>query len=113
MADVNNDVNLSFDAETIIYEEPIIKHRNPKGKSDPLQCCDAKRFMEDVGDSYDFQFIKQVPVYPRDRLVWATKKAQSNDVQFIKQVPVHPRDRLKSKTKSLKNSRDRIKERES
>ena len=44
--------------------------------------------MTNVGGSY-VQFIKQVPVHPRDRLARATKKAQSNDVQFVKQAPVH------------------------
>ena len=37
-ADVNNDLNLLSDAETIIYEGPIIKLRNPKRKSALLQC---------------------------------------------------------------------------
>ena len=36
-SDVNNDHNLLSDAKTIIYEEPIIKLRNPKRKSAPLQ----------------------------------------------------------------------------
>ena len=36
-ADVNDDVNLLSDVETIIYEEPSIKRRIPKRKSAPLQ----------------------------------------------------------------------------
>ena len=44
--------------------------------------------MTNVGGSY-VQFIKQVPVHPRDRLARATKKSQSTDVQFVKQAPVH------------------------
>ena len=30
---------------------------------------DTKRFMKNVGDSYDVQFIKQVPMHHRDMLV--------------------------------------------
>ena len=60
-----------------------------------MQCFDTKRFMENVGDSCDVQFIKQVPIHSRDRLEWATKYAQKgdDDAEFIKQVPMHPRDR--------------------
>ena len=98
-ANVNDGVNLLSNAETTISEEPIIKLRNPKRKSTPLQGFDAKTFMKNVGDSYDVQFIKQVPIHPRDRLARATKKAQSHDVEFAKQVPVHPRNRLAWATK--------------
>ena len=45
--------------------------------------------MKNVGDTYDVQFIKQVPVHPRDRLARATKKAENDGVQFLKQVPMH------------------------
>ena len=38
--DVNDD--LSSDAETIVYEEPIIKRRNPKRKGNSMQRFDAK-----------------------------------------------------------------------
>ena len=84
--------------------------------------------------SDDIEFVKQVPVHPRDRLTRATKKAQSDDVEFVKQVPVHPRDRLaratkedveflkqitlhprnrlRRKTKILKHPKDRMKEKE-
>lgn len=62
--------------------------------------------MKNVGDSYDVQFIKQVPVHPRDRLARATKSAESNDVEFIKQVPAHARNRLRRKAKILKHPRD-------
>ena len=48
--DVNDD--LSSDAETIIYEEPIIKN--------PMQHFDTKKFMKNMGDGYDVQFIQQV-----------------------------------------------------
>ena len=65
-----------------------------------------KRFLKNVGDSYDVQFIKQVPVHPRDRLARATKSAESNDVEFIKQVPAHTRNRLRRKAKILKHPRD-------
>ena len=85
---------MSSDAETIIYEEPVIRRRNPKRESAPLQHFDAKKFMKNVGDSYDVQFIKQILVHPKDRLARATKKAQCNDFEFVKQVPVYPRDRL-------------------
>ena len=95
--------------------------------------------MKNVGDSYDVQFKKQVPLHPRDRLATPTKNAQGDDddkefiiqvpmhlrdrlaratknaqadddVKFIKQVPAHPRDRLRRKTKTLKHPRDRIRE---
>ena len=35
ITDINND--LSSNVETIIYEEPIIKRRNPKRNGDPMQ----------------------------------------------------------------------------
>ena len=112
ITDVNND--LSSDAETMIYEEPIIKRRNPQRKGNPMQCFDTKRFMKNVGDSYDFQFIKQVPMHPRDRLARATKNGQrdDDDNRCIKQVSAHPRDRLRRKTKTLKQPRDRMREKE-
>ena len=112
ITDVNND--LSSDAETMIYEEPIIKRRNPQRKGNPMQCFDTKRFMKNVGDSYDFQFIKQVPMHPRDRLARATKNGQrdDDDNRCIKQVSGHPRDRLRRKTKTLKQPRDRMREKE-
>ena len=40
------------------------------------------------------EFIKQVPAHPRDRLRRATKQQQEK-VAFIKQFPIQPRDRLK------------------
>ena len=46
--DYNNDIviadvidDLSSDAETIIYEEPMIKLRKPERKGDPMQCFDT------------------------------------------------------------------------
>ena len=54
-----------------------------------MQRFDTKRFVKNVGDTYDVQFIKQVPVHPRDRLARATKKAENDGVQFLKQVPMH------------------------
>ena len=41
ITDVNND--LSSDAETIIYEEPIIKCRNPKRKGNPYSVLIQKK----------------------------------------------------------------------
>ena len=73
--DYNNDIDITdfnddlSDGETIIYEKPIIKCRNPKRKGDILECFDTKRFMKNVADSYDVQFIKQVPMHHRDMLV--------------------------------------------
>ena len=98
----------------MIYEEPIIKRRNPQRKGNPMQCFDTKRFMKNVGDSYDFQFIKQVPMHPRDRLARATENGQrdDDDNRCIKQVSAHPRDRLRRKTKTLKQPRDRMREKE-
>ena len=108
----NTDVNdyLSSDAETIIYEEPIIKRRNPKRKDDPMQRFGTKKFMKNVGDSYDVQFIKQVPMHPRDRLERGTKNAHrdDDDVEFIKQVPMHPRDRLERATKNAQKDNDDV-----
>ena len=67
ITDVNDDVSLSSDAETSIFQEPILRHRNLKWKLDNfLQRFDTKGFMKNVGDTYDAQFIKQVPVHPRD-----------------------------------------------
>ena len=87
-SDATDEVNLLSDAESTIYKEPIIKRRNPKRKSAPLQ-------------------------RSRDRLARATKKAQSNDVEFTKQIPLHPRDKLRRKTKILKHTKDTMKEKES
>ena len=61
----------------------------------------------------DFEFIKQVPVHPHDRLAWNSKKRskrikKDGEIEFIKQTPVHPRDRLKRKIKQRpKNKRNR------
>ena len=41
ITNVNND--LSSDTETIICEEAIIKHRNPKRKGDPIQSFNTKK----------------------------------------------------------------------
>ena len=48
------------------------------------------------------EFIKQVPVHPRDRSAQNSKKRskkikKDNEVEFIKQTPVHPPDRLREK----------------
>ena len=49
-----------------------------------MQRFDTKKFMENVGDSYDVQFIKQVPMHPRHWLARITKNAQDDDdVTFI------------------------------
>ena len=72
---------------------------NPKRESSSLKHFDAKKFMKNVGDSYDVQFIKQIPVHPKDRLGRAIKKAQYHDFELVKQVPVHRRDRLTRATK--------------
>ena len=99
---------LSSDAETIIFEEAIIKRRNPKRKGDPMQRFDTKKITKNVGDSYNAQFIKQVRMHPRDRLVRATKNTQrdDDDIEFIKQAPMHPRDRLAMTTKNAKGDDD-------
>ena len=53
--------------------------------------------MKNAVDSYEVQFIKQVPLHPRHRLARATKDAQGDDdVKFIKQVPAQPRDLKRS-----------------
>ena len=44
ITDVNDD--LSCNAERIIYEEPIIKRKNPRKKSNPMQRFDTKNFFE-------------------------------------------------------------------
>ena len=46
------------------------------------------------------QFLKQVPMHPRDRLAGKIKNID-NDVKFIKQVPLHPQDRLACKTRDM------------
>ena len=64
--------------------------------------------MKNVGDSYDFQFIKQVSMHPRNSLARATKDQQrdDDDVEFIKQVATHPRDRLARATKYAQGDDD-------
>ena len=52
------------------------------------------------------KFIKQVPVYPRDRLRKKTIKVE--DIQ----VPVNLRDRLKRIDKQLRHPKDRTKNKE-
>ena len=80
-----------------------------------MQCFDIKKIMKNLGDSYNLQFIKQVPMHPRGRLVRATKNSQGDDdVKFTKkQTPAHPTDRLKRKKKTLKHPRDKMREKES
>ena len=53
----------------------MIKLRKPERKGDPMQRFGTKKIMKNVGDSYDIQFTKQVPMHPRDRLARATKNA--------------------------------------
>ena len=65
-----------------------------------MQRFDTKNFLKKVGNSYDVQFVKQVPMHPRDRLAMAAKKKEKKDVQFIKQVPLYPRHRLARAVKS-------------
>ena len=59
-----------------------------------MQHFNEKRFMKNLGDSYDAQFKKKVSMHPRNRLAKATKNAQrdDDDVEFIKPVPMHSRD---------------------
>ena len=87
-----------------------------------MQRFNTKKITKNVSDSYNAQFIKQVPIHPRDRLVRATKNAQrdDDDIEFTKQVPIHPKDRLAMAnlslicigTKTLKHLRDRMREKE-
>ena len=85
-----------------------MKRRNPKRKGNPMQRFDTKRFMKNLGDSYNVQFLKQVPMHPRDKLATATKNAQrdDDDVDFVKQVPMYPRDRLTKATKNAQRDDD-------
>ena len=87
----------------LTLKQLFMKRRNPKRKGNPMQRFDTKRFMKNLGDSYNVQFLKQVLMHPRDRLATATKNAQrdDDDVDFVKQVPMYPRDRL---TKATKNA---------
>ena len=64
--------------------------------------------MKNLGDSYDVQFIKQVPMHPRERLARTTKNAQKDDddVEFIKQVPMQTKDRLTRVTKNAQDNDD-------
>ena len=64
--------------------------------------------MKNVGDSYNVQFIKEVPMYPRDTLAKATKVAQrdDDDLEFIKQIPMHPRYRIARATKNAQGDDD-------
>ena len=79
-----------------------------------MQCFDRKKIFKNLGVSYNVQFIKQVPMHPRGRLVRATKNSQGDDdVKFTKkQTPAHPTDRLRRKKKTLKHPRDRMREKE-
>ena len=108
-SDATDEVNLLSDAESTIYKEPIIKRRNPKRKSAPLQRSrDRLARATKKAQSNDVEFTKQVPAHPRDRLTRATKK----DVEFWKPIPLHPRDKLRRKTKILKHTKDTMKEKE-
>ena len=42
-------------------------------------------------------FIKQAPIYPRDRLKKLDRLRKTDEIKFIKQVPIYPRDRLRTK----------------
>ena len=46
------------------------------------------------------QFLKQVPMHPRDRLTQKIKII-NNDAKFNKQVPSQPQDRLAHKTRDM------------
>ena len=46
------------------------------------------------------QFLKQVPMHPRDGHAQKIKNID-NDVKFIKQVPLNPRDKLAPKTRDM------------
>ena len=68
--------------------------------------------MRKLGAAEDkVEFLKQIPVHPRNRLRKATKE-QQEEVEFIKKVSVHPRDRLKKATKQKApiHPRNRLKE---
>ena len=45
------------------------------------------------------EFLKQVPLHPKERLKKARK--QQNKVRFIKEVQVHPRGRIRRKEKEI------------
>lgn len=50
----------------------------------------------------DVTFVKQVPLYERDRLKIKKIKKERNDLdklRFPKQIPLHPRERMKRKRK--------------
>ena len=51
---------------------------------------------EKLAKKFDVQFIKKVPLHPRDRLARKTQ----NEVKFIKKVPQHPCNRLTCKTEN-------------
>ena len=47
--------------------------------------------------------MKQVPIFPRDKLSRKTKDIKEEDkVKFIKQLLAHSRDRLSRKAKNIK-----------
>ena len=92
IVDYNNDININdlndivFNKNTnaqIAAKKLTKKYRNLPRKK-PYQ-----RPPKKAGN--DVVFLKQVPVYARDRLVRKTE----DDVKFVKQVPLHPQERLK------------------
>ena len=72
-------------------------------------------------DTNNVEFLKQIPVHPRNRLsrkikkeiknenkILLTSRHNKNDVEFIKQTPVHPRNRLRHKIKKKIKNENKI-----
>ena len=50
--------------------------------------------------SKNFEYIKKVPVHPRERLKRKKRIKQEPEIQYVKTVPQHPRDQLSRRLKN-------------
>ena len=90
----------------LTLKQLFMKRRNPKRKGNLMQDFDTKRFMKNLGDSYNVHSIKQVPMHPTDRLATTTENAlRVDEVKFLKQVPANLRDKLLRKTNTVGEKR--------
>ena len=70
------------------------------GKNDPQILPQKRLIQKNKNQSKDIEYIKKVPLHPRDRLKHQKKIKQESEVQYIKPLLQHPRDRLSRRLKN-------------
>ena len=56
--------------------------------------------MKNKSQSKDIEYIKNVPLHPRERLKCKKRIKQESEIQYVKTVPQHPRDQLSRRLKN-------------